>query len=477
MRAPLLLSSALALGLSFGCAASTRHVQTAPPPAADDPQAVARLIERGCHACLVEAASLADRRGDRQAALEASVLLALRAKQLGLAFTPWLDRARELAGTDADRATHLDIVDVLPQDRLGAERQGVFDVRKRARAKTSIEMWRETLRAGTGSSLFRAVLDVTLVCAFGRLAEDERSFSGALDPVVTTPLYRYTIGHCDSTQRSRLLALRDEVPELVDADYALAQYALEDQISPDAEEALRRLQSASAAFPDSPAMPIWIGNIHRAWEEWAPALEAFDRALAIAPDHPDALVGRAVSLSQLGRSDEAIETATRVIEQGQWQLGEAYYWRGWNRLRLEQLDAARADAERARSLMSNSRVYVLAGVIEWRMKALDAAARNFEQALALDFGECEAAFNLGVVRDELGRQRDALGAFKQAGQCNDLSIKLREEAIARVTTGGGTDTAKARELARHERTLKDLRERRDEVTRALAALERFQGSI
>ena len=62
----------------------------------------------------------------------------------------------------------------------------------------------------------------------------------------------------------------------MDADFALGRYALDDPINPDQDEALRRLQSASAAFPRSPAIGVTIGNVYRRWEEWSDALEAYD---------------------------------------------------------------------------------------------------------------------------------------------------------------------------------------------------------
>src|SRR6185312_3816971 len=111
-------------------------------------------------------------------------------------------------------------------------------------------------------------------------------------------------------------------------------------------------------------------------------------------------------------------------------VGEAYYWRGWNQLRLEQHEAARGDADRAKTLMSNAAVFVLSGVIEWRLQRLDTAEKEFESAITIDFGECEAALDLGIVRDERRRQPESLAAFKQARQCYDLSIALRREAIA-----------------------------------------------
>ena len=53
--------------------------------------------------------------------------------------------------------------------------------------------------------------------------------------------------------------------------------------------------------------------------------------------------------------------------------------------------------------MSNSAVLVLSGVIEWRLGRLESAEKDFEGALAIDLGECEAAFDLGVVRDQLAK--------------------------------------------------------------------------
>lgn len=403
-------------------------------------------------------------------AFEAATLLTLRSKELGLPSEMWLDRARQLAGSDASLSPYIDMVDVIAPDRLSENRDALFDIRRRTRAKTSLDMWRAYLQDGAGSDAFRSYLDVSLICAFGTLKETPDSYTGALDPVAATPLFQYGVGACDASHGARLAALRAQDPDFVDADYALGRYALDDPLNPNAEESLKRWESAAKAFPQSPAIATRIGNLFRMWEDWTPALAAFDSALAVAPTHPEATIGRAVSLSRLERSEEAIETATRLIDGGQWLLGEAYYWRAWNYLRLENLQQARSDADRARTLMSNSGVMVLSGVIEWRLGRLESAEKDFEGALAIDFGECEAAFNLGVVRDQLGKLSETLAAFKQSGQCYDLSITLRNEAIDRIRKGPGTDTLKARDSARHERVLVDLNERRREVSRIVETI-------
>ena len=145
-----------------------------------------------------------------------------------------------------------------------------------------------------------------------------------------------------------------------------------------------------------------------------------------------------------------------------------------NQLRLGNLPMAREDADRALTQMANARVFVLSGVIEWRMRNLTNAERDFQRAVTIDFGECEGAFDLGIVRDELGQRAESLAAFRQAGQCNDLSIKLRREAITKIEAGPGTPSSHARDTARHRRALQELEERRDEITRAIAALEKVQ---
>jgi hypothetical protein len=145
------------------------------------------------------------------------------------------------------------------------------------------------------------------------------------------------------------------------------------------------------------------------------------------------------------RPEEAIRTATALIEQGQWHLGEAYYWRGWNHLGLAQHDLARSDVDRAKTLMSNAAVFVLSGVIEWRLRRLDRAEKEFESAIAIDFGECEAALDLGIVRDELRKPNRVACRVSAGAPGYDLSIALRREAIAKIEAGPGSDTANARE--------------------------------
>ena len=460
-----------ALVIAAGCAArrpASVQAETAPPRVDD----LTALIEQGCYRCLERAYEQAHARGAQEQAFQSAVLLVLRSKELGLPFEEWRSKARAAAPDGDAAALSLTIADAIPPDRLSEERYAQFDLGLRNNARGSVTSWREALHSGSSSELLRSYLDLALVCSFGRVNESAESYTGELDPVAGVPLYQYSVGICDAAKAPRLQAMRDAHPEFVDADYALGRYLLEDPSSGDQEGGLRRLQAAAAAFPRSPAIAVRIGNTYRGWEEWPAALEAYDAALSVSPKHPDALVGRTVALSQLGRAQDAITTATTVIDGGQWMVGEAYYWRAWNQLRLGNLPLAREDADRALTQMANARVFVLSGVIEWRMRRLENAERDFQRAVTIDFGECEGAFDLGIVRDELRQVPQSLAAFRQAGQCSDLSIKLRREAIAKIEAGPGTPASRARDAARHRRALHELEERRDEIARAIDALEK-----
>ena len=466
----------LALVLATGCATKRApDLASTPSPQASDN--FTQLIRHGCYRCLEQAFADARARNETMQAFEAAALLVLRSKELGLPTEPWLGHARTLAAADQSLSAHLAMVEAIPPHPMSDDRDALFDIRGRTQARTSMAAWRETLRSGPGSDIFRMYLDVALICGFGTLKQDDQSYTGQLDEDARAPIYQYRVGICDSTHAPRLSALRAGDAAFVDADFALGRYALEDPINPDQEEALRHLESATAAFPRSPVIAATIGNTYRRWEEWAEALKAYDAAIAVSPAHPEALIGRTISLSRLERSHEAIATATQVIDAGQWHLGEAFYWRAWNLLRLGEHDRARADADRAKTLWSNAAVFVLSGVIEWRLRRLDTAEQEFQSAIAIDFGECEAALDLGVVRDERRKPAEAKAAFQQARQCYELSIALRREAIARVQAGPGTDTAKARDTARHRRELTELEERRDEALRYIALLDAASSGV
>ena len=121
--------------LSAACTARTPPAAPATSPTLEFDDAADKLIRHGCYRCLEQAFEQAQRHGARMQAFEAATLLTLRSKELGLPSDEWLNRARTLAGTDASLSPYLEIVDVIPPDRLSENRDALFDIRRRSRAK------------------------------------------------------------------------------------------------------------------------------------------------------------------------------------------------------------------------------------------------------------------------------------------------------------------------------------------------------
>jgi tetratricopeptide (TPR) repeat protein len=478
-------SSCIQLAILVGLAAcatacASRHTTILAAPAPPVTADIERLIDRGCFHCLQEALTLADERNQPALAFEAAALLALRATELGMPADEWMAKARTSAADDPSRMQYLEMVAAVPPDPMRGLRDDLLvetQTRNRIQQRlSSVASWYDELRSGSHSQIFRRYLELTLICAVDRRPERFERLDALVPSLTDSPLLQYRVGSCDDRYQSRLHDLRMRVPEFVDADYALGRYALRDREAPDQDEAMRRFRSAAAAFPSSTSIPTATGNLYQSWEDWPNALAAFDQALALLPSHPDALLGRIISLSQLERHQDAIAAATQLIDEGRWHLGQAFYWRAWNYFNIGQNDAARADADRTRRLMVNPAVFLLSGMIEWRFLRREPAESEFQEALKMDFGQCGAAFYLGGVRAELRKLPEALAAMSQARQCYDLTLSVRRKLLVESQARAGTLEQKAREAARHERSIANVEKRRAEVLEAIDRLQKIQAA-
>ena len=474
-----LLLILLCLGAS-GCAG---RKPVAPPATTSQPARpavdVTALIRQGCFRCLEEALQAAE--GDQ--AFEVTVLLTLRAKELGLPYDEYRRQAAAIAPPDPAYATYLDVVDALPVDVMTGERYlrdpgttppiridrnaAGAPVRGPAIGERATG-WRDILRTGPGSDVFKRYMDLAIGCSL--IPRTPATPAPELTPSEKAiPLLRYRFGLC--LEPDDLRALRDADPAFVDIDYTLGRVAMAGRPA-DLDEGLKWMQSARDAFPASLAIGISLGVVYDQREEWAESLKVYDALIAQMPLHREALLGRTVALSHLARHDDATATATRMIDLGEWLMGEAHYWRAWNEFSLQQYQAAREDTDRAKTRMVNAGVFVLSGLVEWNLLRLPTAESELEEALKMDFGRCDAARFLGRVRTQRNKVPEALAAFKQAIQCFDLSITVRQKLIADIQAGPGSDATKQRLAAGHQRAIDSSITDRDECRQNVAALER-----
>jgi tetratricopeptide (TPR) repeat protein len=463
--------TAIAASLLAGACSARAPVPVV--PAVDPRTAIDALVQRGCYGCLEEAFTSADAAGDGDAAFEAALLLALRAKELGLPHAAWVARADERAPDDPEWRQYIDIVQSVPPDPLSGDRDDLLkDAAAHRKPRETVERWRQWLTGGPGSLLFRTYLDVSLACGPLLFAQRDAAMDAALRTFGDLPLMQYRVGACG---RPTLLAQAlEREPALVDAQFELARFELQREQA-DYDEALRRFLLVQAAFPRSATVAAAVGMVHQQREDWAPAVAAYEAATRLVPSHREALLGLAIGFSHLSRHHDAIAAATELIERGFWYAADAHYWRAWNEYRLDDLAAARRDVDRAKALDASPSVLLLSGMVGWREQHVEFAEAEFQAALDRDFGLCDAATFLGGVRAERRRWHESLAAFQHAEQCTGLSITTHRQAIAELTATEASARSQARRIASHERGIADAERRRAEAARNIAAIRRQLG--
>jgi tetratricopeptide (TPR) repeat protein len=191
------------------------------------------------------------------------------------------------------------------------------------------------------------------------------------------------------------------------------------------------LTAAYEAFPASPSVTFTMGGMYRAFNKMAEALRYYDETLALVPGHREAMLGRIIALTYLGRPADAIATATRMIELGEWYIGDAYYWRAFNLHEQRNLDAARDDVERAKTLAGlRSDVFLLAGIIYFDRHELETASFDLARAWRLNDTACDAAWYLGLVRSEQKQWEVAASMFPSAAACYRSTADIYRAQLA-----------------------------------------------
>ena len=184
--------------------------------------------------------------------------------------------------------------------------------------------------------------------------------------------------------------------------------------SPNLLEAARLLDAAHREFGQSDSITLTLAGVQNALADHPGALTLFDEVLQNQPHHPDALLGRVLSLSHLQRHIDAVATATVLIDLDAEHLPDAWYWRAWNRYQLQQLPAAWGDVSYATSAGGKASVYLLAGAIAYARQWPFAAVDRLRTAYALDSTQCEAVWIEALVHLDQEKWKTAAGRFALA---------------------------------------------------------------
>jgi tetratricopeptide (TPR) repeat protein len=425
------------------------------------------LVRDGCYRCLGEALAIYERAmSSRRApasaprgAFEAALLRAVREKELGLPSAASFDRARAFAA----RLPAIAIPALQPPqlveaaERLMGELSG-FDPEERQRRGQATRA--EARAENPHRRALDPVLDTSLAAAYVALSMDCERFPrpnpvNAGDVLARhggPALMRYRLATCGAVGAAPAGALREADSRWVDTLFFEGRREIESRAG-DAVKAAALLAAAREAFPTSHAVILALARAQQALGEYEASLASVDSVIADVPTHRDALLKRLENLSYLSRHDDAVATASRMIELGTWHVGDAYYWRAWNEHHLRQLDAAWADVEQALTLQSNTSVYTLAGFIAHSRKDLPTAVDRFDRAFTLDSTNCIAAFSCGMVHVERQAWLQASTTFSRSMSCYAADAARARAELVRIQTSTQAPDRKARLAAAEEKRI------------------------
>ncbi len=399
-----------------------------------------------CYRCLEEALSTLDESRVLSAPdIDRLVVLVVRARELGLDDGRWLERIEAAVSGRAALAPLLEMLRDWPADTSGWDADARLPHMRGQ--QTLRERAAEVANVIGGAELSPPVTAYLLQSFRCRVLRDEPA-AGEVEAWSGDPLLTYGATFCltgaDGGERARLDALASADERWVEADVALARLDVgEGRMTGDAE---RRFARAVAAFPDSAALWLALALVRQARAELDTALDAYAEVLRLVPDHREALLGQAVCFTQLSRRDEAIAAASRLIDLGMYHMGEAHYWRSWNRLRSGQLDEAWADSEQALKLLYGTDAFTLSGLVALARGETAVAAERFQKAVGMDGENCLARTQLGVSLARGGDAAAAAGAFDAAVMCHVSEADARRKELEDLRQRGDASAAHLRSV-------------------------------
>jgi tetratricopeptide (TPR) repeat protein len=384
-------------------------------PKGPSPQTVAdlaraeSLLRNGCYACLKEAQALFTRHGNLKGISDTAILISVREKELGIpsdvaiAPSPLADAAGlvigETSGMDA----------IQRADATGRGRPPVQQDNPVRRALDPL----------FGTDIAATYVALAIDCESPALIQSV-DIAGLTRQYEGVPLMQFRLGRCGRPAIApKLAALRANDPQWTDTLFweARAELTGSQTTGIDFPAALKLFSAGRAAFPNSLAITMGWANTNLSAEDFEAALSGFDAVLAKFPTHRDALIGRVTALSYLLKHHDAIAGATHLIDLGTWHIGDAYYWRAWNRYHLKAIEPAWEDVENAIKGLSNSGVFMLAGLIAYARKDLPTAVDRFDTAFKVNPAACDAVWMSGLVNIDQEQLAVAAPKFSRAMTC------------------------------------------------------------
>jgi tetratricopeptide (TPR) repeat protein len=245
---------------------------------------------------------------------------------------------------------------------------------------------------------------------------------------------RFVKGSCSPENPDILQDILTRDPSFREVYYFLGNVSLSKGNLLEAED---NFLKAAEAIPESAQVTISLASIAFAAEEFDRSIDFYDRTLALMPDYREAILGKAISLTYLGRNTEAMTLFRQLVNLGKWLIGESHFWLAWNQHDLGDNASAAENIEQAKSRLGNGEVFSLAGLIALDLGDEEKARTNFFEALKFNPGNTDALFHLGLIYarrqvwDKSGEYYEKAAAVyeAQAGALKDKAAEVKASPL------------------------------------------------
>jgi hypothetical protein len=462
MRQPLSGVCLLVTGMAAASCAS------APPKASPLDLATAdALVAEGCYDCLVEARDLyatAAIGRNRPVVLprlfETTVLLGLRNKELALDATKPLAEATAIAAelpATYTGAEYLAIASAVLPDVQGTPHREIAAIR-RPSARQLVK-WTTDLATGDASSLFRRYLSASLDCTFWQVNAADATVAAAPSAAPApeaAPLLAFRRANCQTVDQVMLEGLVEAHPRFLEAGVMTGRVRSLTPTSLEIANARKWLTASLEKWPQSPVVTYALGSLNQTVGDCRAAIGFYDDTIRLKPVHEDAHLGRLMCLSYTRQYDPAIAEATGMID-ARMNVGEALYWRAWNKREQGQLKEARLDSDRMKPLLRHDRSFLLAGQIEHDLDDLAIADTDLRNAVRLSGGKnCVAHWYIALVQLKKQAWTPTAEGFVGAMKCYESALAETRVFLERMRIATNVDeTFRAAQIAGFEAAIRD----------------------
>ena len=323
-------------------------------PKGPSPQLVAELAKaealqsEGCYTCLKESLAIFEKLGQAKVppagiaekTFDTALLIAVREKELGVPSDGAMAKAKGLVVPS--RQSLLDAAELIIGDSTGLDPEMRAFVTGRNRPPVAPDNpTRRALDAFPQTDLAAKYVALAIDCEQQKLIEsvDIKALTAAY---AGSPLIQFRLSICGRPAAPNAGALRQNDPRWTDTFYWEARREMVASLGQaiDLSKVIGLYGQGREAFPSSLMLTMAWAFANLTAEEFESALSGFEEVLKTYPTHRDAMDGKMQAQTYLARHQDAIATATRLLELGTWHIPDANYWRAWNRYQIKEYESA-----------------------------------------------------------------------------------------------------------------------------------------